>query len=139
MWLRRRPPQLDAVSLPVHAPAERPVLRTVDLLVDRDAAGAQLRQQAVEIGDAEIEHLRLGGVAEVRRVGRERGPDLMTGLALGELEDRAEGAAKVVHVEAEMLAIPGRERGGIARPDEDAAEPENPVPACFAHRRSGVD
>src|SRR3954452_14456363 len=120
MWLRRRLPQLDAVSLPVHAPAERPVLRTVDLLVDRDAAGAQLRQQTVEIGDAEVEHLRLGGVAEVRRVGRGRGPDLMPAPALVELEDRAEGAAEVVHVEPEMLAIPGRQRGRIARADEDA-------------------
>ena len=84
---------------------------------------------------AEVEHLRLGGVAEVRGVGRERGPDLIAGLALGELEDRPEGAAEVVHVEAEMLAIPGRERRRIARADEDAAEPEHSVPACFAHRR----
>src|SRR3954452_11114978 len=110
MWLRRRLPQLDAVSLPVHAPAERPVLRTVDLLVHRDAAGAQLCQQAVEIGDAEVEHLRLGGVAEVRRVGRERGPDLIAGLAIAQPEHRPEGAAEVAHVEAEMLAVPGRER-----------------------------
>jgi hypothetical protein len=82
----RRLPQLDPVPLPVHAPAERPVFRTVDLLVDRDPAGTQLRQQPIEVGHAEIEHLRLGGVAEVRCFGRERGPELIAGLVLGELE-----------------------------------------------------
>jgi hypothetical protein len=80
----RRLPQFDPIPLAIHAPAKGPVFRTLDFLVDGDATGSQLCQQPIEIGDAEIEHLRLRGAAEVRRRGRDCGPELITELAIGE-------------------------------------------------------
>src|SRR6185295_15357465 len=51
-WL----PQLDAVPLRIHHPAELSVRFLHDLLVDRRAGGTELGEHCVEVFDAEIDH-----------------------------------------------------------------------------------
>src|ERR1043166_9656625 len=60
---RRWLPQLDSIALGVHDPAELPVLRVLDLLVDPHALRPQRREQAGQVMPAIVDH-------EQRRPGR---------------------------------------------------------------------
>src|SRR5207247_309029 len=117
-----RLPQLDAIPFRVHGPSEAAELGLVDLLVDRHAGGAELRQHGVEVGDAIVDHERLVAWVEVARGAFEDRPDRVAELRAAPLR---------VDVDAEVLAVPAAERVGVVGLEEDAADAGD-----FFHQRS---
>src|ERR1041385_7430167 len=113
----RRLPQLDSIALGIHDPAEPPVLRVLDLLVDPHALGPQRREQAVQVMHAIVDHERRRAGREVLRV---RGKQRPRGRAWTLPIER--GAAPLLHVDAEVLLVPGTESLRILGLEEDATD-----------------
>src|SRR6185437_2343559 len=110
--LRGRLPQFDARAFGVGDPAEAAEVALVDAFVHFDAIDTQLRQQCVEIVDAEVDHVRLRARAEVAGVGGERRPQGVAGALFVFVET---DAAPLLGGEAEVFRVPGRQCGGVAR------------------------
>src|SRR5258705_19905 len=118
-------PEFDGVAFGVVETGEAAVGVGFGVEGDFDAGGAELGEDGFEIGDAEVDHplerLRRFGVAEISGVagkGRER-----CGTCL--LEPRRVVVVGGDGGDAEMRGVPGGERFGIARAEEESADAEN--------------
>src|SRR6478736_6805294 len=128
LFRRRRLPQLDAIAVRIHDPAELAILAFVDLRIDLHASATQCRKQRMQIIDTEIHHERLVARLEVVRVLRERHPERGSrpGRVLAKL-----CAAESLDLQTQMLRVPRRERLRIASLEEDAAQTGNACHNCL--------
>jgi hypothetical protein len=94
-----------------------------------------LCEEAIQIGYAQIEHIRLSGAAEFFVFGRVSGPNLVFGDPIGEIEYGAKTAAEIIDAKCEVVTIPVRESSGITCADEIAAQTEDFVSAWEAETR----
>src|SRR6266481_2712628 len=118
-------PEFDGVAFGVVETGEAAVGVGFGVEGDFDAGGAELGEDGFEIGDAEVDHplerLRRFGVPEIPSVAGEGREGCGTGLLL---------PGRIVVVcrdrrDAEMRGVPGGERLGIARAEEESADAEN--------------
>src|SRR4029079_595900 len=114
---RRRLPQLEAGAVGIDPPSETPVLRLLERIDDLDSGRAQLGQQRVKVGDAEVHHERLLRPSEVLGVVIEHSPG--RGTARRPLEPLAPPAGDV---DPEMFGIPVPKARGLAGALEPPAD-----------------
>src|SRR4051794_25718781 len=118
-----RLPQFDLVSVRVDDPPKLAVLRVIDLIEDVAAFGFERRDQSVEVFNAVVDHERGCAWGELLRFLRSDQP---RGRAACRLAIRAGpvegGAAPCLDVDAEMLLVPGLQRGCILRLEKDSAD-----------------
>src|SRR5579862_2630653 len=122
----RRLPQFHLVAFWVNDPAELPVFRVVELVQDVAALFSEDREQRAEVIHSVVDHE--GSRARRKRItlGRHDGPGRCTVHRLVVRVCPAKGsAAPVLHVDAEVLLVPGLQRLWVFGLKEDATNSSN--------------
>src|SRR5262245_54370091 len=119
-----RLPELDLVAFGIHDPAEFAVIGVVRLVEDVAAFLSQRLEERREVGDTVVDHecrlaRRVVVVLRVADVPDGRAFERIAGV-VRPLECRA---APGLDIDAEVLLVPGAERRGILRLEEDSADP----------------
>src|SRR5271167_2752893 len=115
---RARLPELESVALRVGRPTEPTKVVVLDSVVYLRPGSSELGQHGVEVPDAIIDHERRRARTKVGGVRRERRPNRLLSS-----RGRRESPVGLLWVDghAQVFAIPGGERLGIARFEEYTA------------------
>jgi hypothetical protein len=118
-------PELEAVALRIHGPAEAAELHLLDVVIDLDTGVAQLREHGVEVTHREVDDRLLAPRPVVGVLG-ERRPDVVVVRVL-------EHNVAVERRHAEVFEVPRSQRLGVLRAEEDASDPGHSLGRLLRH------